>query len=144
MKSRQPRRTPWIVVFCLALLIVSGINILTYLGMVKVFWNTRDHMDLWMHGLLTGLLAFFLNGALGGRTIPARRRASINLAAVIMLVVAGLDELAQRLSAYRTSSIDDYLADIVGVVVFIGIAGVLQRFRRQETGDRRQEAEGGK
>jgi len=139
MEGQRPRRAWWVLAFCLTLLVVSGISTLTYLGAVRAFWNTESHLDLWMHGLLTGLLAFFLNGTLGGRTVAIRRGISVNLAAMIILGAAGLEELAQMLSARRTSSIADYLADAAGVVLFIGIARALRRFRRQEAGGRRQE-----
>ena len=130
MGDRNPRRARWGLAFCLTLLIVFGISVLAYLGVVKAFWNTESHLDLWMHGILTGLLALFLNGVLDGKALRVLRGVSVNLAAAIVLAGAGLDELAQTFSVHRTVSVADYLADIAGVVLFLGGAEALRRLRQ--------------
>lgn len=66
--------------------------------------------DKAIHFTVAGLLAFFLHRA----TAPRSTRWIIALLAVI-----GAEEIAQRLSVNRSSSIFDYAADVAGVVVFV-------------------------
>ena len=67
------------------------------------------------HFWIAGLLAVFLDGALARRLAFAR----VPLAAVLVLVPCGLEEIAQGFSIHRTSSIWDYAADVAGVAVFL-------------------------
>ena len=76
------------------------------------------------HFCFAGAFAFTLHRATG-RLWPL----------AVLLVVFGIDELAQMASIYRTSSIADYAADVAGVVVFTLLARISKTRRAKPADD---------
>ena len=71
---------------------------------------------------MEGLLAFFLDGALGRRALFPGSRVEVPLAAVAVLAPAAIEEYLQRYSVHRTSSVWDFAADLAGVVVLVTLS----------------------
>lgn len=112
----------WRVGFALHLAVVTAIGVGAYLGRLPTFYRAIPHCDLIMHAVLFGLLAFFLDGVLGHR--PLWRGAPwLRLAPLLVLGGAAVEEVAQALSPRRTASVLDFSADVVGVVLFVWLAG---------------------
>jgi VanZ family protein len=104
--------------FVLMVLVSAG----AYIGGLPRVLERIPHGDLLGHALLFGLLAVLVDGALGHR--PLWRGARFpRLAPVIVIAVAGLEELAQGLSPRRSSSLSDFAADVAGVCLCAGLAG---------------------
>jgi VanZ family protein len=74
--------------------------------------------DLFFHALFMGTAAFLSNGALDGKLLARVRGVPIPIGPVAVLTVAGIEEWAQRFSPARSSTISDFAADVVGVVLF--------------------------
>ncbi|CAN5924214.1 hypothetical protein BH11MYX4_BH11MYX4_67980 [soil metagenome] len=98
-----------------------------YLHGLPAFLDRIWQSDKVIHFVIAGLLAFFLDGALGRRAAFAIRGIAVPLAAVVVLVPTGIEECLQTLSALRTASFWDYAGDLAGVVVFIPLS---RRFAR--------------
>ena len=102
--------------FALAVAGVVAVSIAAYAHALPP-WIAPGNADKVFHFAMGGILALFLDAAL-------RRRAAWSsslappLSSVLILVPLGLDEYLQRYSAVRTSSIWDFAADVLGVVVF--------------------------
>jgi VanZ family protein len=128
------RSTPvtrfWRLAFALQLLVVVAIVIGAYLGRLPTFYARVPYADLLAHAVLFGLLAGFLDGALGHRALLRGRLPWLRLAPVLVLAVAAVEEVAQRLSPRRTSSLSDFAADVVGVILFVWLAGRVTARRR--------------
>lgn len=80
------------------------------------------HIDKVLHCSIAGLLAFFLDGALKRRSLFEVFGLAIPAAAALILVPVGIEEYLQRYSDYRSSSVFDFLADVVGVAAFIPLS----------------------
>lgn len=93
-----------------------------YLGLVPTSLRSLPHADLAVHALLFGLLGAFLDGALSHRPLH-RRVPLLRLGPLLVLAAAGVEELAQRLSPRRCSSIADFAADVAGVCVLSWVVG---------------------
>jgi len=97
------------------------------------------------HAVLIGALAFFLDGALGFRPliVGARSFSWLRLAPVIVLALAGAEELAQSLSPARTCSFSDFAGDVVGVFALSALGApdrstvAAERRRRRRRAHRR-------
>ena len=90
-------------------------------GLPHVF-RVIPQFDKVVHFTVAGLLASFLDGALGRRVLFGGSRLAVPLGAVLILVPAGIEEYLQRYSTYRTSSIWDFAADLAGVVVLVTLS----------------------
>jgi hypothetical protein len=77
--------------------------------------------DKAVHFSFAGGLAFFLHRA------TARRSP---WPVIGLLVIIGIEEIAQRASIHRTSSIYDYAADVAGVIVFTLLARLSARLSK--------------
>lgn len=87
-------------------------------------------VDKALHFAMGAILAGLLDGALRGRGVVARgRAATMPLAALLVIVPVGIEEWAQRFSTTRTSCIEDFLADVFGVIVGIGLSRWARRPR---------------
>jgi VanZ family protein len=107
-------RWRWWAGFCFVTAVALYLTFRAYQeGLPSVF--LLPGADKVAHFWIAGLLAFFLDGALARRRVFTH----VPLAALLVLVPTGLEEIAQRFSIHRTSSIWDYAADVVGVVVFL-------------------------
>lgn len=78
-------------------------------------------LDKALHLGMAGALAFFLDGVLRRRALRVGR-SSVPLAAVLLLVPAGIEEFFQRYSVHRSSSLGDFAADVAGVAIFIWLS----------------------
>ena len=120
----------WRVAFVVQLVVVVAIVVGAYLGRLPTFYQGIPHADLVAHAVLFGLLAGFLDGALSHRPLLLRGAPWLRLAPVLVLAVAAVEEVAQRLSPRRTSSLSDYAADVVGVILFVWLAGRVTAWKR--------------
>ncbi|HTN82199.1 MAG TPA: hypothetical protein VL242_00870, partial [Sorangium sp.] len=92
-----------------------------YLGLIPTSLPSVPHADLAGHALGFGLLAVCVDGALGHRPM-LRGLPFPRLGPALVLAGAGLEELAQGLSPRRTSSLADFAADTVGVLLLSWLA----------------------
>jgi len=69
--------------------------------------------DKLMHGLLYGVMAFFLNYGLNYKTFK-----SFQLGAIVVLLFATIEEISQYWIPSRTFDLGDLLADFIGVLFF--------------------------
>lgn len=90
-----------------------------YLGVLPTGIHAIPHFDLVMHLLLIGGVGFFLDGALDHRPLLNKWW---SLGGTLVLIVAGIEEWAQRFSPRRSSSFSDYAADVMGVVLFVWLS----------------------
>lgn len=88
-------------------------------GLPPIFATNFDKVA---HFGMAGLLAFFLDGALRRRRLFAIGPIVIPLSAVLVLLPSGIDEFLQRFAELRRSSIWDFAADVLGVVVLIPLS----------------------
>jgi hypothetical protein len=116
--SERERRWPWWVGFGVTAAFALFLTVLAYAGRLPPELFERDKA---IHFGIAGLLAFFLDRATGARSVKF---------GVALLLLFGVEELAQGFSVYRTSSIADYAADVAGVVVFSGLSRALSKSRR--------------
>lgn len=77
--------------------------------------------DKAIHFAICGALAFFLDGVLRRRALRIGPLA-LPAAAVLILVPAGIEEFLQRYAVYRTSSLGDFVADVLGVGFFVWLS----------------------
>jgi len=98
------------------------LSALAYREGLPAIFQLVPQFDKVVHFTTAGLLAFFLDGALRRRTAFSIDGRAISVAALVILVPAGVEEYLQRFSTYRTSSIWDFVADLLGVLVFIPLS----------------------
>jgi len=107
-------------------LVVTGaagcLTVIAYREGLPVILNRIWQIDKLMHFVIAGLMAFFLDGALGRRALLLVGGLAIPLAAVGLLVPMGIEECLQCLSASRTPSVWDFAGDVAGVLVFIPLS----------------------
>jgi hypothetical protein len=118
---------------------VVAMSILAYTGALSASFLAIPHVDKVCHFFSIGLVAFFLDGALGHRPLFAWRRSrdeaaargeprlrarasALRLGPALVVVAAGAEEFAQRFSRYRGSSWLDFAADLAGVAFFSWLA----------------------
>ena len=114
--------------------LVTAVSVLAYRGQLPgyTFMSKYDYV---LHGFFAGPLAFFLDGALGwrGKRVP--------LAAVIVTCIVAVEELAQSLSPRRSTSLHDFVGDVVGIAVCTLASRILmRRLQRSEAADPRVRA----
>jgi VanZ family protein len=90
-------------------------------GLPDLFARVQQ-FDKVVHFATGGLLAFFLDGALRRRSAFTIGGFAMPLAALLVLVPAGIEEYLQRYSALRTSSIWDFTADLLGVLALLPLS----------------------
>jgi polysaccharide biosynthesis protein VpsQ len=115
--------------FAAHLALVVLVSVGAYTGNLPTSIPAVPHLDKLGHAILIGGLAFFLDGALEHRPL-LRDRAFPRLGPVLVLVAAGIEEYAQRLSPRRSSDWADFAADVVGVCFFAWLS--LRVARRHE------------
>ncbi len=113
------------ILLCGQLALVAAVSAGAYLGVLPTSLRAVPHADLALHALAFGLLAAFLDGALARRPIhpgvPFPR-----LGPALVLVAAGIEELAQGLSPRRSSSLADFAADAAGILVLTWVLRTLE------------------
>ncbi len=107
----------WISGFCLHLGLVLTIAASAYLGILPTQYKVIPQSDVWGHMILIGMLAFFLDGVCDFRPLFPGRVFWLRRGPAIILTIAALEEMAQTLSPYRTASLKDFAADVVGIVL---------------------------
>jgi hypothetical protein len=121
--AERERTWPWWVAFAVVSAVALWFSWNAYHDDVPDLFRTCDKL---VHFTFAGAFAFTLRRATARRSLwPI----------VGLLVVFGLEELAQRASVYRTSSILDYAADVVGVVVFTALASISKPARAKPADD---------
>jgi len=119
------RAWPWWFGFAALVGIAGVLTVIAYReGLPGIFH--RPHVDKVVHFWVAGLLAFFLDGALGRRSVRLGQR-PVPLAAILVLVPSGIEEYAQRYAEFRTSSVWDFAADVAGVIVLLRLSRRLAR-----------------
>ncbi len=122
---------PWhrlcLVAFVLQLCFVVTVSACAWLDILPTSLPAFPHFDLIGHATLFGLLGALLDGALRHRPVPLVPLHWLGLGPVIVLSVAGIEEVLQYFGTYRTASILDYSADVVGVILFTAALRALSR-----------------
>ncbi|MDB4945589.1 MAG: hypothetical protein JWP97_5123 [Labilithrix sp.] len=119
------RRWPWWLGLALVFALGLHLTVRAYHEQLPAFFDVPG-VDKVVHAAMAGSLFFFLDGALG-----RPRLRGIPLAAVLVLVPAGIEEILQRYSVARTSSVWDFLADVAGVLLLWPAANALRRRARR-------------
>ncbi len=119
--SARPRIGPavWWLGLIACVLVGASLSIVSYAEGLP--FDQVPQLDKVVHFGLGGALAFFLDGVLRRRMLRIGPIA-LPLAAVLVLVPAGIEEFLQRYSVNRTSSFGDYAADVVGVTFFVWLS----------------------
>jgi VanZ family protein len=81
------------------------------------FVGAIPYGDKIMHGILYGIMALLLNYGLNFKSIRAFGF-DMQIGAIAVLLFAGLEEISQYWLPSRTCDIWDFVADIVGVILF--------------------------
>ena len=102
--------------------LAAYMTFLAYADRLPNVFRVVPQFDKGVHFTLSGLAAFFLDGALRRRTLSTVSRFGVPLAAVLVLVPAGIEEYLQRYATFRTSSIWDFAADLAGVIALIAVS----------------------
>lgn len=108
----------------LALLVTQ----MAYLDILPLHLLAIPYTDKFLHFLLIGSIAFWLNIWFRGRTVSMFRWA-VPLALLIPLTIALLEEGAQLYSPLRTADLTDLLSDLAGLLFFWWLS---QRLIRRE------------
>lgn len=103
---------------------VVAIAVGAYTGALPTSLPNFPHADLVGHALLIGVLALLVDGVLGWSA--PRLAGWLHVGPALVLVVAGVEEWAQRFSTRRTSSWSDFAADVVGVCFFCWLGARLR------------------
>ena len=111
-------RALWWAGFGLTLASAAALSAFAY---VHGLWPWLGAYDKVVHFGAAGALAFCLDGALARREVKAFGF-MVPVAALCVLMPAGIDEVAQALAPLRTPSLGDYLADVLGVVSFVWLS----------------------
>ncbi len=98
---------------------------LAYLGRLPIWLPDVPLHDKALHFFGYGLVAATLDAALGRRDCGHRPR--VPLAAAAILALSALDEVAQSFSATRSVSPFDFLANLLGVVLFVRLGRAVTR-----------------
>ncbi len=112
----------WWAGFFVIVGIAFYMTVIAYLEGLPAIFHTIAHFDKFVHFTFGGLLAFFLDGALRRRSLFVLGRIAVPLAAAGVLVPAGIEEYLQRYATFRTPSLWDFAADVLGVIVFIPLS----------------------
>ncbi len=116
--------------FAVHTVLVVVIAALAYSGHLHVPKVFTSPYDLVAHAVLIGLLGALLDGALGFRPLTRWTPRWLGLGPAIIVALAGIEELLQALSARRSSSLSDFVADVTGVVLLCAVVRVWRRFAR--------------
>jgi VanZ family protein len=123
--TRGLGRSPWRWLIWPQLALVLAASQLAYLGWLPTAILAWPLADKFLHFLLLGAVAFWLELWLGGRRLPLGRR-TVPLAVALPLGLATVDELAQGFSTWRSSDLGDWLCDVAGLVLFWWLSRTLK------------------
>jgi hypothetical protein len=111
-----------------SVLVAAALTLIAYAEGLP--FDQLPQLDKVVHFGMGGALAFFLDGVLRQRMIALGPRAwslRVPLAALLILVPAGIEEFLQRYSTQRTSSFGDFAADLAGVTFCVWLSRRLAR-----------------
>lgn len=137
LPSEAPRVSParrgaiwaW-AMFVTTLGVVALLSLYAYTDRMPAFLGTNDKA---FHFCLGALLAGSLDGALERRSfrLPGTRSPLFVLPlASLLLVPMALEEYAQRWARFRSSSLFDFAADVLGVALGLALSRALFRSPR--------------
>jgi len=130
MQMSTTRSQTWFrLAFGLHAILVLVIAALAYTGHLHVPRIFTSPYDLVAHAVLIGLLGALADGALGFRPLSRWTPSWIGLGPAVILVLAGIEESLQVLSARRSSSLSDFLADVTGVVLLCAAVRIWRALR---------------
>jgi VanZ family protein len=112
------RRAVWWLGLAGCAVIAIAATALAYASGLPALFDDVPYLDKVAHFAIFGSVAFFLDGVLRRRSVGRR----VPLAAVLVLVPAGIEEALQRFSVNRSSDPADYLADVAGVFFFVWLS----------------------
>jgi VanZ family protein len=101
--------------------LIAWISVGAYAGLLPTQIRAIPFYDTVLHFLLVGMFGFFLDGALAHRPIVAARFFP-RLGPGIALLLAATEETLQRLSPRRSSSLGDFAANTIGILVCAWLA----------------------
>ena len=113
----------WKIGFTIHACAVVMIATAAYLGILPTQYRVIPHADLIGHAVLIGALAFFADGLLRFRPLIS----ALRFAPFVVLLIAGIEEMAQSLSPRRTASLLDFAADVGGVFIASWLARALDK-----------------
>jgi VanZ family protein len=119
----------WWIALAVVVAAAGCLTVLAYREGLPEIFKRIPQFDKVVHFSVGGLLAVFLDGALRQRTAFTIAGVAIPLAALVVLMPAGIEEYLQRYSVHRTSSIWDFVADLLGVVVLLSLSRRVRRAR---------------
>lgn len=119
-KFKFPNKV-WVVTFWIYFAILMAISISAYLKILPVKSSIIPFYDTIGHFILIGLATFFAHLALKKRKIRILA-ARVPLAPLLVSFFTLADEILQTLSPYRTFSMSDLAADLVGISFFYWLA----------------------
>jgi VanZ family protein len=119
----------WWIALAVVVAAAGCLTVLAYREGLPEIFQRIPQFDKVVHFSVGGLLAVFLDGALRQRTAFTIAGVAVPLAALVVLVPAGIEEYLQRYSVHRTSSIWDFVADLLGVVVLLSVSRRVRRVR---------------
>jgi hypothetical protein len=108
-------KTFWIAGFCIHLGLVLLIAVSAYLGILPTQYKVIPQSDFFGHAILIGFLAFFLDGMWNFRPLLPGKMLWLRVGPALILWIAAIEEIAQMLSPYRTASLKDFVADVLGI-----------------------------
>lgn len=97
--------------------VVAVITQIAYLNLMPWRLLTWPLADKVLHFVLFGLVVFWLSLWLEGRAVQLGRWLT-PLALLAPLTIASLEEIAQAWSPHRTTSLEDWLCDLAGMLFF--------------------------
>jgi hypothetical protein len=116
------RRGVWWLGLAATVLVAVVGSAIAYLEGLPAFVQGVPHLDKACHFGVLGAIAFFLDPITRRRSIRVGQAIHLPVAAILILVPAGVEEYLQRFSANRSSSLGDFIADASGVVFFIWLS----------------------
>jgi VanZ family protein len=125
----------WKIGFSLQLAFTLAASALAYLGVLRLDIPGFPRADFLGHFLAMGALAFFADGLARHRRVLV---VPLRLGPLLVFVAAAIDELAQRFSSRRNSSVSDLLADALGVTLGAVIASLVVEIAQKGEGSGRE------
>ncbi len=127
--GRRPGQPGWQWLLWPQIAVAFIVSQMAYLDILPTHLLQWPLADKVLHFLLAGLIAFWLNLWLNGRTVPVKNW-SIPLALLILFTAAFLEESSQYFSPIRTLSMADLFSNLLGIFVFWWISQ--QVLKRQQ------------
>ena len=125
----------WRVGLGLHLSFVLLIGFSAYAGYIPNVIHAIPKGDVLCHFLLIGMVGFFVDGVLGFRPLWPGRFEWLRLGPILVICVAGAEELAQAAVPHRSCNIWDFVGDVTGVFFFSWLATRLEQWKTLRSAD---------